>query len=79
MSKEEVNYSWCLAVIFVRLCQPNTSVGFVVWLDRSDPTGRELRTFSPSHHFSHEGIVFLESATVHCDDKGQEAFISSVF
>jgi hypothetical protein len=79
MAKQEVNYSWCLVVSFIGFCQPNTSVGFVDWLDCSDPTGRELRTFSPSHHFSHGGIVFLESATVHHDDKWQEAFFLSVF
>jgi hypothetical protein len=71
MAKQEVNYSWCLVVSFVGFCQPNTSIGFVVWLDCNHPAGGELQIFSPGHHLSYGGIVFLESATVHCDDKRQ--------
>ena len=71
MAKQEVNYSWCLVVIFVGFCQANASIGFVVWLDCNHPAGHKLLTFSPSHHLSHGWIIFFESVTVHHNEKCQ--------
>jgi hypothetical protein len=73
------NFSWRFVVSCMGFHQPYASVCFVGWLDCSTSVGCELWTFSLSHHLSHGGIVFLNSATNHCNSKGAREFYSQRF